>query len=200
MVMESLTKMISGHGDVTLGFLAGIEESLTGPLSKLISTWGLSANPFDCWLCERGLASLDLRMRASTANALQLALWLSSHPAVKKVHYPNRPDHPDHPLALRDFPGGAGCVLSFEFAGGRAAVNRFMRGVPEITFSPSLGDIRTTISHPFSTSHRYDADAAKLAQGITPGLVRLSVGVESPEDLRKWLERGLRLAGSPPTT
>lgn len=195
LVMESLTKIINGHGDVTLGFIGGKDKTQINLMTQLISTWGFSANPFDCWLCLRGLDSLRLRLDASTKNAFELALWLDSLPAVKRVVYPNRTDHPDHLLAIRDFAAGAGHVFSFEFAGGRDAVNRFMRQVPEITFTPSLGDLCTTISHPYSTSHRYEPEENKLALGITPGLVRVSVGIERIEDLRILFERGLCLAG-----
>ncbi|WP_020472056.1 trans-sulfuration enzyme family protein [Zavarzinella formosa] len=196
MVMESLTKIISGHGDVTLGLLAGNDAATGESLVQLISTWGFSANPFDCWMCERGLGSLPLRMNASTQNAKELAEWFDASGLVKQVHYPNRPSHPDFALAGRLFPNGAGHMLCIELGGGREAVNCFMRAVPEITFSPSLGDLHTTISHPDTTSHRYDSTEEKLAQGITPGLIRVSVGIEPQEHLRNLFEKGLRLAGS----
>src|SRR5207249_634190 len=138
--------------------------------------WGLASNPFDCWLAERGLATLDLRMRAASANAMQLADWLAAQPGVTRVIYPGRPDHPDHTLAASLLSGGYGNMLCFELAGGRDAVNRFLRLAPGIPFSPSLGHTTTTLSHPASTSHRFTSPAEKQRQGISDGLIRLSVG------------------------
>src|SRR5207237_10824608 len=114
LVMESLTKLIGGHSDVTLGFVAGSDASLGPTASSLVSTWGLAANPFDCWLTLRGLETLDLRARAATANAAALADWLAAQPGVSRVVYPGRPEHPDHALARRPLPRGCGPVLCFE--------------------------------------------------------------------------------------
>lgn len=191
LVMESLTKLIGGHSDVTLGFLAGSDAALFPTVSALVSTWGLAANPFDCWLTLRGLETLDLRARAATANAAALADWFADRPGVSRVVYPGRPDHPDHALARRVLPEGCGHMLCFELAGGRDAVNRFMRLAKGIPFSPSLGHTRTTCSHPDTTSHRYEAPADKREQGITEGLVRLSVGCERLEEARAELAKGL---------
>jgi cystathionine beta-lyase/cystathionine gamma-synthase len=191
LVMESLTKMIGGHGDVTLGFLAGSDAKLAGPLGQLTSIWGLASNPFDCWLAERGLSTLSLRVRTASANAAALADWLSEQPGVCRVLYPGRPDHPDHAVAQRILRGGFGNMLCFELEGGREAVNRFLRRAPGVPFSPSLGHTTTTCSHPASTSHRYVSAPEKQRQGITDGLLRLSVGVEDLEEIRRELERGL---------
>lgn len=190
LVIESLTKMMGGHSDVTLGAIAG-RGDLGQQMGGLVSTWGMSASPFDCWLAERGLASLELRMRAATANAAAIAKWLGEQDAVERVIYPGLDDHPDHALAQKLLPEGCGNMLCFELAGGRAAVNRFLRQAPEIPFSPSLGHIFTTLSHPYSTSHRYMSPAEKRRQGITEGLVRLSVGPEDRERLQRNLARGL---------
>ena len=194
-VMESLTKMIGGHSDVTLGLIAGKGENSTEMLQAVTATssiWGFSANPFECWLAERALPTLDLRMRAACANAAALADWLPSQPGVTKVFYPGRSDHPDHALASRVLQGGFGNMLCFELAGGRDAVNRFMRQGPEIPFSPSLGHTLTTSSHPWTTSHRYTSPAEKKRQGITEGLVRLSVGVEDVELTKEAMSKGLK--------
>jgi len=161
-------------------------------VSSLVSTWGLAANPFDCWLTLRGLETLDLRAKAATANAAALADWLADQPGVSRVVYPGRPEHPDHELARRLLPRGCGHMLCFELAGGREAVNRFMRRARGIPFSPSLGHTRTTCSHPDTTSHRYEAIADKRAQGITDGLVRLSVGCEPLEEAKAELAKGLQ--------
>jgi cystathionine beta-lyase/cystathionine gamma-synthase len=190
LVMESLTKMIGGHADVTLGVVCGSGEQ-PAELGGVVSIWGLAANPFDCWLAERGAATLGLRMRAASATAAALAGWLAEQPGVARVLYPGRRDHPDHDLAHRLLPGGYGNMLCFDLAGGREAVNRFLRAAPGIPFSPSLGNTTTTVSHPATTSHRYVSPAEKARQGITDGLVRLSVGIEEVEEVRRELAKGL---------
>jgi cystathionine beta-lyase/cystathionine gamma-synthase len=189
-VMESLTKMISGHSDVTLGMVGG-KGDLLQQVSATVSIWGLAANPFDCWLAERGLATLPLRMRAASENAAALADWLAEQPAVARVVYPGRPDHPDHELARRLLTGGFGNMLCFELHGGREAVNQFMRRAPGIPFSPSLGHVVTTLSHPATTSHRYVSPAERRRQGIGDGLIRLSVGVESLMQIQAEMLKGL---------
>ena len=189
-VVESLTKMIGGHSDVTLGAVAGTGEVLP-QMESLISTWGLASNPFDCWLAARGLATLPLRMQAASANAASLADWLAQQPGVTRVVYPGRADHPDHALAHRLLAKGFGNMLCFELAGGRDAVNRFMRLATGIPFSPSLGNITTTCSHPALTSHRYVSPAERKRQGITDGLIRLSVGVEELATIQDEMAKGL---------
>ncbi|MCI0464926.1 MAG: aminotransferase class I/II-fold pyridoxal phosphate-dependent enzyme [Gemmataceae bacterium] len=189
-VMESLTKMIGGHSDVTLGMIGG-KGDLLPQVSAAVSIWGLASNPFDCWLAERGLATLPLRMRAASENAAALADWLAEQPAVTRVLYPGRPDHPDHPLAQRLLVGGFGNMLCFDLQGGRAAVNRFMRLAPGIPFSPSLGNVTTTLSHPATTSHRYVSPAERRRQGIGDGLIRLSVGVEPLVQIQAEMLKGL---------
>jgi cystathionine beta-lyase/cystathionine gamma-synthase len=190
LVMESLTKMIGGHSDVTLGAVCGREELLP-EMTRAVSIWGLASNPFDCWLALRALPTLALRMRAASANALALADWLARRSDVSRVVYPGRSDHPDHDLALDLLQGGFGNMLCFELEDGREAVNRFMRWARGIPFSPSLGHTTTTCSHPWTTSHRYTSPAEKRRQGITEGLVRLSVGVENLEQIQQEMTRGL---------
>lgn len=189
-VMESLTKMIGGHSDVTLGFAGGKGEELPG-MSAAISIWGLASNPFDCWLAQRGLASLDLRMRAASQNAAALAEWLSDQRGVSRVIYPGRADHPDHALAKKLLKGSFGNMVSFELEGGRETVNRFMRQAPGIPFSPSLGHTTTTLSHPATTSHRYVSPAERRRQGISDGLIRLSLGFEDFESIQEEFLKGL---------
>jgi len=190
-VMESLTKVIGGHSDVTLGLIAG-RGDLLQQMTATSSIWGFSANPFDCWLAERGLASLPLRMNAASANAAALADWLVRQPHITRVVYPGRPDHADHALAKRLLPHGFGNMLCFELEGGRDAVNRFLHQAPAIPFSPSLGHITTTLSHPWTTSHRYTSPAQKKQHGITEGLVRLSVGVEELSGIQAAFAQGLK--------
>jgi cystathionine beta-lyase/cystathionine gamma-synthase len=190
LVMESLTKMIGGHSDLTLGLVSG-RGKLAAEVTRAVSVWGFASNPFDCWLAERGLATLDLRVRAACGNAARLADWLAGQRGVKRVVYPGRPEHPDHATATRVLGGSFGNMLCFELTGGREAVNRFMHRAPGVPFSPSLGDTQTTCSHPASTSHRYVAADEKERLGITDGLVRLSVGVEELAAIRDEMAKGL---------
>jgi cystathionine beta-lyase/cystathionine gamma-synthase len=204
-VIESLTKMIGGHSDITLGILCGgradqedeqatVTREQTAPV---VSIWGLSSPPFDCWLAERSLDTLALRVRAACDNAQTLADWLSEQRSVRQVIYPGRADHPDHDIAERLFAGAAGDrplygnMLCFELAGGRDGVNRFMRMATDIPFSPSLGNTTTTCSHPGTTSHRYVSPAEKKRQGIGDGLIRLSVGIENLAQIQTAISKGL---------
>ena len=190
MVVESLTKMIGGHSDVTLGMVCGGKD-LSSQVAAIVSIWGLASNPFDCWLSQRSLAGLALRMRAASANAAALADWLARQNGIARVIYPGRADHPDHDLARRLLPGGFGNMLCFEMEGGRDGVNKFMRKAPGIPFSPSLGHTATTCSHPGTTSHRYVSPAEKRRQGISDGLIRLSVGIEELGQIQEEMSKGL---------
>ncbi len=190
-VMESLTKLIGGHSDLTLGSLAGTDAELLPRLTDLTSTWGLFANPFDCWMCTRGLATLDLRVKAAADNAVAVASWLAEQPGVSRVVYPGRPDHPDHALTGRLLGGRFGNMLCFELTGGRDTVNAFVRQAMGIPLSPSLGHVTTTLSYPWATSHRYDSPEVKTRQGITEGLIRLSVGIEPVDLIRARMAGGL---------
>jgi cystathionine beta-lyase/cystathionine gamma-synthase len=191
LVMESLTKIMGGHSDVTLGCVCGTETEFLPQITQIMSIWGLASNPFDCWLAARGICTLELRMKTATANAAALADWLAEQRGVSRVVYPGRPDHPDYKVAARILPNGFGNMLCFELAGGRDAVNRFMRQAPGIPFSPSLGDTQTTCSYPVGTSHRYESPAERKRQGITEGLIRLSVGVEDLAAIKGEFAKGL---------
>ena len=192
LVMESLTKMIAGHSNVTLGVVCGRDKDLFPQLNAEVSIWGLASNPFDCWLAERGLATLPLRMRTACDNASRLADWLAGQSGVSRVVYPGRADHPDNAWANKLLAGGFGNMLCFELDGGRAAVNRFLGLAPGIPFSPSLGNTTTTLSHPATTSHRFVSPAERKRQSITDGLIRLSVGVEEVEAIQEEIGRGLQ--------
>jgi len=190
-VMESLTKMIAGHSDVTLGAVCANDADLLRRINAVVSIWGLASNPFDCWLATRGLSTLNIRMRTAAANAGLLAEWLTEQKGVKQVIYPGLREHPDHTLASEILQGAYGNMLCFELEGGRDRVNAFMHNAPGIPFSPSLGDTTTTLSHPGATSHRYVSAADKRKQGIGDGLIRLSVGVEDLQTIQKEIEKGL---------
>ncbi len=192
LVMESLTKMIGGHSDVTLGVVCGRETDadLHQQIMQVSSIWGLSSPPFDCWLTERSLDTLSLRVRAASASAAALADWLAGQRGVRQVIYPGRPEHPDHETARKLMPS-FGHMLCFELSGGRDAVNHFLQRATGIPFSPSLGNTTTTCSHPATTSHRYVSPAERRRQGIGDGLVRLSVGVEELEQIQEEFAKGL---------
>jgi cystathionine gamma-synthase len=191
LVMESLTKMIGGHSDVTLGSISGRDLEQLPRFNQIVSIWGLASNPFDGWLASRGLSTLPIRIKTASANAAALADWLAHQSAVARVIYPGRRDHPDHALAGRVLQGGYGNMLCFELHDGRLSVNRFLRLAPGIPFSPSLGHTMTTCSHPATTSHRYASPAERKRQGISDGLVRLSVGVEDLEAIKREMAKGL---------
>jgi len=148
------------------------------PIRDAIVTWGLNGSPFDCWLAERGLNTLHLRVSRANSNASALAEVFAAHPAVRRVFYPGRADHPDHAVARRLFGDQYGSMVTFDLHGGRGAVNQFMRALDSIPFAPTLGDVATIISHPAVTSHRGLTAEAREALGITEGTVRVSVGVE----------------------
>lgn len=191
LVMESLTKIMSGHSDVCLGLLCGREE-VWERVPSVISTWGFVSSPFDCWLAARGLGTMALRVERASANALAAARFLTGNPMIEAVYYPGIPDHPDHAVAARQFAGAYGSMVSFTLAGGRAAADRFIRAAKAIPFSPSLGDLSTTLSHPESTSHRGLSAEARTGLGITGGTIRLSVGIESSEAVLAALAEGLQ--------
>ncbi len=192
-VHHSATKYLSGHADATAGVLAGPRD-LVEAARRCVVRLGLNLGPFDAWLVLRGLRTLPLRMERHSANALALACFLRDRPEVARVHYPGLADHPQHALAARLFPDGFGGMVSFELAGGEAAVERFFRALPLIDFAPSFGDVTTTWTYPARTSHRGLTPEERARLGIGPGLVRLSVGLEDVEDLKEALAAGLAAA------
>ncbi len=184
-VIHSVTKLLAGHSDATLGYVAARDPDLRAAIRTLAVTMGFTPSPFDCWLAERGLYSFPLRYDRAEENAARLADHIAGLPGVARVLYPLRPDHPDHNRAAGLLGDRGGNMVSFEIAGGRAAANRLTRAAPQIAFAPTLGDIGTTLSHPASSSHRGLTPEARAALGITEGFFRVSVGVEDVELLRR---------------
>jgi cystathionine beta-lyase/cystathionine gamma-synthase len=182
LVMESLTKIMSGHSDVVLGLLCG-RTALWDRVGLVISTWGLAASPFDCWLAMRGLSTLALRAEQASQNAMAIANWLVEQPKIEAVYYPGLASHPDHDVARSQFGSRFGAMVTFTLRGGRAAAESFIRGAHRIPFCPSLGDLETTLSHPASTSHRGLSEPDRGELGITGGTIRLSVGIESSQHI-----------------
>ena len=190
MVMHSLTKFISGHGDVTGGMVLGKSEPIGRVRSAMIRA-GTNLGPFDAWLATRGARTLSVRVERQSANALALAGFLETHRAVARVYYPGLASHPQHGLAKRLLPGPAGPMLSFDLKGGALGVERFMARARLMEFAPSFGDVATTWTYPARTSHRRVSDERKAEMGIGPGLIRLSVGLEKADDLIADLDEAL---------
>jgi cystathionine beta-lyase/cystathionine gamma-synthase len=189
-VIHSATKYLGGHDDVTLGLVISAREQAHRPLWKHAVDLGVAADPFAAWLTLRGLKTLPLRMERHCANAAYLARKLAAHPAVTGVHWPGLPDHPDHDIARRILAGFGGMV-AFDLAGGREAGMAFVTGLRLAALATSLGGAETLVLHPASTSHR-QMDAATLrASGIAEGSVRVSVGLEHPDDLWADFEQAL---------
>ncbi|MFD1911949.1 trans-sulfuration enzyme family protein [Halodurantibacterium flavum] len=180
-VIHSVTKLLAGHADATLGYVAARNPDHRRAIYDMATTLGLTASPFDCWLAERGLYSFALRYDRAEENAARLAEHLAALPGVRRVIYPTRPDHPDHNRAIGLLGRRGGNMLSFEVEGGRAAANALTRAAPQIAFAPTLGDIGTTLSHPASSSHRGMSAESRAANGISEGFFRVSVGVEEIE-------------------
>lgn len=192
LVVHSGSKYLNGHGDVMLGLAAG-RKSLVKRMSETSSIFGQNANPFESWLCQRGLRTLSLRMREICRTTWQLADFFAGHPRIRRVHFPLLSNHSSSAAASRLYPQGTGGIVSIELDGcGFDVVNRFMRAASHLPFSPTLADARTTVSHPATTSHRFLSEEARHAMGITPELVRVSVGLEPFEMLRDEFDEALR--------
>ena len=191
LVIHSATKHLDGQGRVLGGAVLGPARLVTEQMVPFLRTAGPTLSPFNAWVILKGLETLDLRMRAQSAAALELARWLEQHPAVARVHYPGLESHPQHALAARQQKAG-GAVLSFEVKGGREAAWRLIDATKLISITANLGDVKSTITHPATTTHGRLSPEARAAAGITEGLVRLAVGLEAVVDLQADLEQGLR--------
>jgi cystathionine beta-lyase/cystathionine gamma-synthase len=191
-VIHSATKYLSGHGDVLAGVVAASQQN-KNKLYELNKLVGGVLGPFEAWLALRGLKTLPLRMRQQCQSAQQVAEWLRGHPRVKKVNYPGLSDHPQHSLARSLFEGkGYGGVLSFEIAGAdKAQAYRFMEALTICLPATTLGDVYSLVLHPATSSHRSLTAEERVRVGIPDGLVRLSVGIESVEDILSDLESAL---------
>ncbi len=181
-VIYSATKNLSGHADVIGGAVVG-KPAWIQSARAFAHTFGPTLGPFDAWLTLRGIRTLAVRMQRHSANALTLAQVLEQHRAVTRVHYPELQSSPFCARARRLLPNGAGALLSFELAGGKAALESMVSRLKIVRLMPSLGNVATTLSHPASTSHRGLTPDERERSGITEGLVRCSAGIEHPEDL-----------------
>ena len=190
LVIHSATKHLDGQGRVLGGAVLGRAKLVDEQMVPFLRTAGPSLSPFNAWVILKGLETLELRMQAQSAAALELARWLEAHPGVARVFYPGLESHPQHALARRQQRAG-GAVLSFEVKGGRAAAWRLIDATRLVSITANLGDVKTTITHPATTTHGRLSPEARAAAGISEGLVRLAVGLEALADLKTDLERGL---------
>lgn len=190
LVVHSATKYLDGQGRCVGGAVLGDAQRVGKDVFGFMRTAGPSLSPFNAWVFLKGLETLALRMQAHCAAALQLAQWLREQPAVARVHYPGLADHPQHELAKRQQCGYGG-IVSFEVHGGRAEAWRLIDAVQLISITANLGDTRTTITHPASTTHGRISAEARAAAGIGEGLIRIAVGLEDVADLMNDLARGL---------
>ncbi|MEC8582780.1 MAG: PLP-dependent transferase, partial [Pseudomonadota bacterium] len=190
-VLHSVTKLLAGHADVTLGWIAAKEPEIQKIIYTFAVTTGMTPSPFDCWLAERGLATFDLRFERTQETARKLADFLADQDVVTRVLYPTRDDHPDRERAQAVLQGMGGNMVSFELKGGRSSANAFTTAANGVAFAPTLGDIGTTLSHPASSSHRALTPEGRAALGISEGFFRVSVGLEKPDDLIGTFQAGL---------
>ena len=190
LVVHSATKYLNGHADVTAGAIMGAQQ-LIDRAWEYSRVHGPVLHPFDAWLLRRGLQTYGLRMAAHNQNALAVAQFLEQHPAVDRVYYPGLPSHPQYELAKQQMIGGFGGMLSFEMKGGYDAAYNVIRSTELCLLAVSLGGVETLITHPASMIHAHQSDEERRAAGISPGLIRLSVGVENVEDIIEDLERAL---------
>lgn len=189
-VIHSATKYLNGHHDVLGGVVLGTAPYIEEVRQKM-AVWGQAPDPFACWLLERGLKTLDVRVRRQNENAAKIAAWCAGRKEIRKVHYPGLADHPDHEIA-RTFMDGFGGMLAIELVGGGRAADRFLRRLRLITHAPSLGGVDSVVSEPRYTSHAHLPSDERGALGIPDGFLRLSVGIEDANDLIADIEQALR--------
>lgn len=190
LVVQSATKFIDGQGRCVGGAVIGSEALIEKELYPYLRTGGATMSPFNAWVFLSGLETLAVRMKAHCDSALELARWLDSQSAVTKVHYPGLESHAQHELAKRQ-QSHFGAVVSFELAGGQAQAWRLIDATRMLSITANLGDVKTTITHPATTTHGRLTPEARAEAGITDGLVRISVGLENLDDIKADLLRGL---------
>ena len=189
-VIHSATKYIDGQGRVLGGAVLGSKKNLES-VYGFLRTAGPTMSAFNAWIFLKGMETLKVRMDAHCANALELSRWLEAQPNVARVFYPGLPSHPQHALALKQQKSGGG-IVSFEVKGGKAAAWRVIDNTRLLSITANLGDTKTTITHPASTTHARITPEARAAAGITDGLIRIAVGLEAVVDIQNDLARGLK--------
>jgi O-succinylhomoserine sulfhydrylase len=195
-VMHSGTKYLDGQGRVMAGALCATDEMVKEKFLPVMKNGGMVLSPFNAWVVLKGLETLDIRMRAQSARAHELALWLQNHPAVARVYYPGLESHPQHALSMQQMSGMGGAVLSFDVKAGdpqtaRARAFHVLDSLKTLSLCTNLGDTKTLLTHPASTSHGKLSEDQRQAAGITQGLIRVAVGLEHVADMQADLARGL---------
>ena len=190
LVTYSATKHIDGQGRALGGVVLGSKELITGDIHTLLRQTGPSLSPFNAWVLLKGLETYALRINQMTASAAKIADFLASHPKIESIAYPHHPSHPQYELAKRQMSAGS-TLLAITVKGGREAAFRLSDSLAVILISNNLGDAKSLITHPGTTTHARFTEAVRLESGITPGLLRLSVGLENADDLIKDLEFAL---------
>ena len=196
LVMHAGTKFLDGQGRVMAGALCGPRSLIVDVFGPVLRSAGMTLSPFNAWVVLKGLETLAIRMKAQSESALAVARWLERQPAVARVHYPGLASHPQHELAMRQQSGQGGAVLSFDLRGdsaeqAREAAFHLIDSTRVLSIATNLGDTKSIITHPATTSHGRLTDAQRQAAGIGPGLVRLSVGLEHVDDITDDLLRGM---------
>ena len=189
-VIHSATKYLNGHHDILCGVVAGTASYIDEVKRKMI-VWGQAPDPFACWLLERGLKTLELRVTRSGENAMRIAKWCATRSEITRVHYAGLPDHPDHAIAKKLLDGFGG-LLAIELAGGGAAAERFLRKLRLIAHAASLGGVDTLVVEPRFSSHAHMSSEERAAIGIPDGLLRLSIGIEDAADIIADIEQALQ--------
>jgi cystathionine beta-lyase/cystathionine gamma-synthase len=188
-VIQSTTKYLNGHHDILGGAVMGTASYIEEVRRKMI-LWGQAPDPFACWLLERGMKTLAVRVRQQNASALALAQWCAERPEFSRVHYPGLPSHPDHAVAQATLDGFGG-MMALELAGGGEAADRFVRRLTLVKHAPSLGGVDSLVSEPRYSSHAHMTSEERAAIGIPDGFLRISVGLEDVEDLIADFTRAL---------
>ena len=189
-VIHSATKYLNGHSDVLAGVVSGTEPYIQEVLQKEM-VWGQTPDPMALWLLERGLKTLDVRVRRQNENAMVVASWCSNRKEIKRVHYPGLPDHPDHKIA-RALLDGFGGMLAIELGGGGKATDRFLRRLKLITHAASLGGVESLVSEPRYSSHAAMSSEERAKIGIPDGFLRVSVGIEDAQDIIADIDQALK--------
>ena len=191
LIVHSGTKYLDGQGRVIAGAVCGPAELIDSKLVPVMRSAGMSLSPFNAWVVLKGLETLSIRMQAQSERALHLAQWLETQGAVERVYYPGLPSHPQHALAMAQQSGSGGAVVSFTTRGGREGAFAVIDATRICSITANLGDTKTTITHPSSTSHGRLSEAQRQAAGIVQGMIRVAMGLDDVEDIKADLQRGL---------
>jgi O-succinylhomoserine sulfhydrylase len=190
-VMHSGTKFLDGQGRVIAGALCGTEALINEKLVPTMRSAGMTLSPFNAWVVLKGMETLSIRVREQSRRALEMARWLEQQPQVERVYHPSLESHPQHRLAMAQQSGQGGAVVSFIVKGGRAGAFKVIDSARICSITANLGDTKTTMTHPSSTSHGRLTEEQRLAAGITQGMIRLAVGLDDVDDIKDDLLRGL---------